>query len=125
MQKGAAPKFKELAKKRMEALRLGNPLIGGIEMGPQADEKQADAVASFVEIGSREGTVLTGGKRAVDKGANFIQPTIFTGLPDDHKLNVEEIFGPVQVMHEFETEEEALRRANDTECTYNDPAIPE
>ncbi|KAJ3528856.1 hypothetical protein NM208_g10015 [Fusarium decemcellulare] len=85
------------------------------QMGPQADRKQADAVASFLEVGGQDGTALVGGKRATDQGENYIQPTIFTNLSDQSKLNVEEIFGPVQVLHEFETEEEAVRRANDTE----------
>ena len=83
---------------------------------PQADSKQAEAIAKYLEIGAQDGVALTGGKRATDKGENFITPTVFTDLSDTSRLNVEEIFGPVMVMHEFETEEEAVRRANDTEC---------
>lgn len=41
---------------------------------------------------------------------------VFSNIPDKSKLDAEEIFGPVLVMHEFKTEEEALRQANDTEC---------
>ncbi|KAL7756835.1 hypothetical protein ACKLNR_013828 [Fusarium oxysporum f. sp. zingiberi] len=115
VQKGAAAKFKKLVKQRMESLRLGDPLHSETQMGPQADDKQANVVASFLEVGAQHGTALVGGKRATDKGENFIQPTIYTDLSDDSKLNVEEIFGPVQVLHEFYTEEEAVRRANDTE----------
>jgi aldehyde dehydrogenase (NAD+) len=100
----------------MNALKLGNPLEPGTQMGPQADRKQAEAITKYLEIGSTEGVALTGGKPATDKGDNFIQPTIFTGLADTSMLSVEEIFGPVLVLHEFETEDEAVRRANDTEC---------
>ena len=102
----------------MESLRLGDPLKADTQMGPQADRKQADAVASYLEVGGRDGTALVGGKRATDNGENFIHPTIYTGISDKSRLNVEEIFGPVMVLHEFETEEEAIRRANDTECKY-------
>ena len=102
----------------METLKLGNPLETGTQMGPQADGKQAEAIAKYLDIGLREGVALTGGKKATDKGENFITPTVFTGLSDTSKLNVEEIFGPVLVLHEFDTEEEAVRRANDTECKF-------
>jgi aldehyde dehydrogenase (NAD+) len=85
-------------------------------MGPQADEKQAAAVGKYLDIGTEYGRAIVGGKRATEAGVNFIQPTVFTGLSDQSRLNTEEIFGPVMVMHEFDTEEEAVHRANDTEC---------
>lgn len=60
--------------------------------------------------------MLVGGTTATEHGENFIAPTILTNLPDQSRANVEEIFGPVLVVHEFETEEDAVRRANETEC---------
>lgn len=116
VQKGAAAKFKELVVARMSSLRLGDPLQDGTQMGPQADEKQAAAVGKYLDIGTEYGRAIVGGKRATEAGVNFIQPTVFTGLSDQSRLNTEEIFGPVMVMHEFDTEEEAVHRANDTEC---------
>jgi aldehyde dehydrogenase (NAD+) len=116
VQKGIAAEFLNAIKQIMETLQLGDPLKPNTQMGPQADKKQADAVASYLNLGSKEGTAVVGGKRADGVGENFIQPTVFTRLSDQSKLNVEEIFGPVMVMHEFDTEEEAVRRANDTEC---------
>jgi aldehyde dehydrogenase (NAD+) len=100
----------------MQSLKLGNPVDDGTQMGPQADKAQTSNILSYLEIGSKDGKAIVGGAGAKDKGDNFIQPTIFTNLQDDSRLNVEEIFGPVQVLHEFKTEEEAVRRANDTEC---------
>ena len=44
----------------------------------------------------------------------FVEPTVFTGLDDSSEVNRNEIFGPVTSVHTFETEEEAIRRANDT-----------
>lgn len=103
----------------MERLKLGDPLDSETQMGPQADRKQAENIVKYLELGNKEGTALTGGRPATDAGENYIQPTIFTGLADSSRLNIEEIFGPVLVLHEFETEEEAVRRANDTECQPN------
>lgn len=88
-------------------------------MGPQADDTQASNVAQYLKIGARDGETLVGGDTSIEIGHNFIQPTIFTGIPDTSAINTEEIFGPVLVLHEFETEAEAIKRANDTECKYS------
>lgn len=101
----------------MRALQLGDPLQSGTDLGPQADKLQAAVVARYLEIGSHHGRALVGGSKASNVGENYIQPTIFTDVPDQSALNVEEVFGPVVVVHEFEDDEEAYRRANDTDCT--------
>jgi acyl-CoA reductase-like NAD-dependent aldehyde dehydrogenase len=67
-------------------------------------------------MGKKYGQVLLGGLPAYDIGPNFIQPTIFTGVQDHSDINQLEVFGPVLVLHEFEGEEEAISRANDSEC---------
>jgi aldehyde dehydrogenase (NAD+) len=95
---------------------MGSPSREATDLGPQADSTQTAAVAKYLDIGNSEGRALIGGKKATEFGENFIQPTVFTDIPDTSKLNVEEVFGPVLVLHEFETEEEVIRRANDTEC---------
>ncbi|KEF58269.1 uncharacterized protein A1O9_06195 [Exophiala aquamarina CBS 119918] len=114
VQKGAADSFKKLLVTRFKSLRLGSPNSKGTDLGPQADVSQAKAVASYLDIGKRDGTVLTGGEKS-QTGSNYIEPTIFAGVPDDSRINVEEVFGPVLVLHEFDTEEEVVARANDTE----------
>lgn len=116
VQKTAAEQFKKLVAQIMQNLRLGDPRESNTDMGPQADSKQAAAVARYLEAGAQDGQALVGGKRALERGENFIYPTVFSNIPHKSKLDVEEIFGPVMVLHEFETEEEAVQRANDTEC---------
>lgn len=116
VQKGAAEAFKKLMVARFEALKLGSPTSQETDLGPQADATQAKHVASYLEIGKQDGTVLTGGEKS-QAGSNYIEPTIFAGVADDSRINVEEVFGPVLVLHEFDTEEEVVARANDTECT--------
>ncbi|KAF9892998.1 hypothetical protein FE257_012409 [Aspergillus nanangensis] len=115
VQKSVADKFKALAVKIMQNLRLGDPAQPNTNMGPQADSRQAAVVASYLQAGAKDGTALVGGERALEAGDNYIHPTIFADIPHGSKLDAEEIFGPVMVLHEFETEDEAVQRANDTE----------
>ncbi|KAH0837650.1 Aldehyde dehydrogenase, mitochondrial [Fonsecaea pedrosoi] len=81
---------------------------------PLADKAQFDRVQSYMDIGSREGTLVTGGKPIYDKGC-WIAPTIFVDTKPSARIYKEEIFGPVVVVNEFEEEEDVLNRANDTE----------
>lgn len=72
---------------------------------------------NYIDIGKKDGELIMGGGRVGEKGY-FIEPTIFVNVPDDSRINKEEVFGPVAIVHTFKTEEEAMRRANDTECTF-------
>jgi succinate-semialdehyde dehydrogenase / glutarate-semialdehyde dehydrogenase len=69
-------------------------------------------VADAVERGA---TVLCGGRPRPDIGPLFFEPTILTGVTPEMKVHAVETFGPVVSLHPFETEEEAIRLANDTE----------
>ncbi|KAI0039319.1 aldehyde dehydrogenase [Auriscalpium vulgare] len=80
-------------------------------LGTVADVSQAERIQEFLDIGKKDGKVAAGG----DRDGAFVHPTIFTDVGDDSKLNREEVFGPVLVFHTFKDEEEAIRRANDTE----------
>ena len=82
--------------------------------GPQVDQIQHDKIKRYLEIGKSEGKVLFGGD-ALSIPGYFINPTVFTDVPDTARISREEIFGPVSVVNTFETEEEAIRRANDSE----------
>ncbi|KAK5694396.1 hypothetical protein LTR17_024846 [Elasticomyces elasticus] len=117
VQAGVADKFKKLLVGRFEKIKLGIPSEHETEIGPQADSKQADAVTSYFDVGDREGRILTGGRRS-DTGRNFITPTIFEGVSENGRINAEEVFGPVLVLHTFATAEEAVQLANDIECEY-------
>src|SRR6218665_103558 len=87
-------------------------------MGPLITRQHMERVLAYIDAGRTEGaTVLCGGGRLMDGAlaeGNFVAPTIFTDTRSEMKIVREEIFGPVQVVQLFDTEEEALHLANDT-----------
>ncbi len=88
-------------------------------LGPIANQPQYEKILGFFESARQEGaTCLVGGNRATGEGLDdgfYIQPTIFTDVTKDMKVVREEIFGPVGVLIPFDSEEEAIQIANDTE----------
>ncbi|QKD57574.1 putative aldehyde dehydrogenase [Fusarium oxysporum Fo47] len=77
---------------------------------------QYEKVLSYVDEGKKSSTLALGGKGSFDKtGGFFIEPTIFLDTAEDAKVMKEEIFGPVVNINVIKTEEEAIRKANDTE----------
>lgn len=106
----------ERVTQRAASIRLGNPLDDATELGPIAFSGQYDKVREYIAIGEREGANLHfGGRRPeIDLPGYFLQPTIFTDTTQNMRIVQEEIFGPVTAIMPFETEEEALRLANDT-----------
>ena len=117
VERAVAEDFKQRLSAGFQAIVQGDPSASKTGVGPQADSQQAQNILKYFEVAKQDGQVLIGGK-ASEHGENFIQPTILTNLPDTSRANVEEIFGPVLVVHEFETEGEAVRRANDTDCKF-------
>ncbi|XP_043916765.1 retinal dehydrogenase 1 [Protopterus annectens] len=100
----------ERAKKRV----LGNPLVPGVDQGPQIDKQQYEKILELIESGKKEGAKLEcGGASWGDKGF-FIQPTVFSNVTDEMRIAKEEIFGPVQQIMKFKTVDEVIRRANNT-----------
>jgi succinate-semialdehyde dehydrogenase/glutarate-semialdehyde dehydrogenase len=100
---------------RVQALKVGSGLEGGMDVGPMIDAKALASALAFVDDAVKGGArVLAGGKRHGDKG-NFLQPTVLVDVPGNAKCLREEIFAPIAVVLPFDTEDEALARANDTE----------
>jgi aldehyde dehydrogenase (NAD+) len=100
----------ELAKSRV----VGNPFEPKCTQGPQIDHEQMTKILGLIESGKKEGAkLLTGGDRIGDKGY-FVQPTVFSDVQDDMMIAKEEIFGPVQQIFKFKTNEELIERANKT-----------
>jgi betaine-aldehyde dehydrogenase len=98
---------------------VGNGLADATEMGPIITRQHMDRVLGYIETGKSEGAeLLCGGKRLIDgdlgKG-NFVAPTIFTSTRTDMRIVREEIFGPVLSVQLFDSEEDAVRLANDTD----------
>ncbi|MGZ3708808.1 MAG: aldehyde dehydrogenase family protein [Bdellovibrionota bacterium] len=105
--------------KKIPRIKLGHGLEPGVKMGPLVSAAHREKVESYIKIGVQEGAKLVcGGKRpdgaALAKG-NFLEPTIFDDVKPTMRIAREEIFGPVLVVIPFDTEEDAIRLANDTE----------
>ncbi|KAH6668896.1 aldehyde dehydrogenase-like protein [Halenospora varia] len=115
VQDTVAEKFVALFKSKFEAsAKMGDPLDNATTHGPQADKVQFENVMRFLEVGKKEATVALGGDKA-DREGYYIQPTIFTNVPEDAQIMKQEIFGPVVNINIFSTEEDVLAKANDTE----------
>ncbi|CAB1321643.1 unnamed protein product [Coregonus sp. 'balchen'] len=93
---------------------LGNPLVPGVDQGPQIDQKQFDKILELIESGKREGATLECGGAPWDRKSLFIQPTVFSNVTDDMRIAKEEIFGPVQQIMRFRSVNEVIQRANAT-----------
>ncbi|MBT2305203.1 aldehyde dehydrogenase [Variovorax paradoxus] len=98
-------------------IKVGDPFDPDTQLGPLVSEAQLKRVMSYVELGGKEGaTLAAGGTRLGGDLANgyYVAPTVFDGVHNDMRIAREEIFGPVLSLITFDTEEEALKLANDT-----------
>ena len=112
-------KFIEEAVKRFNAVKLGMPWDEDTQLGSQINEKQAQKIVNYIEIGKQEGArVACGGARATDgdlaNGA-YVLPTLLVDATNDMRVAREEIFGPVAVVIKFHDEAEVIAMANDSE----------
>jgi betaine-aldehyde dehydrogenase len=115
VQRGIADKFLARLKERAQLLRVGDPMNPETEVGALISEAHAAKVMDYIASGVAEGaTLVCGGERVAvaGLGSNFVAPTIFADCTDDMRIVREEIFGPVLSMLTFDTEEEAIARAN-------------
>jgi len=108
----------EFAKKltaKMSALKMGNGLDDGVVLGPLVNAEGRDKVVNLVADAVKKGAkVLTGGK--TPDGPGFFYPaTVLTDVPDSANMLREEIFGPVASIQTFKSEDDVIKRANDTE----------
>jgi len=94
---------------------MGNGLQDGVALGPLVNREGRDKVKELVADAVKKGAkVLTGGQAPDGKGY-FYPATVLTGVPDGAAMLNEEIFGPVASIQKFRSEDEVIRRANDTE----------
>lgn len=107
----------ERVTERASTIIIGDPLEDKTELGPLAFKSQLEKVESYVGIGVDEGATLRYGGKRPDVGlpGYFFEPTVLTETNNDMRVCQEEIFGPVAAIMPFDTEEEVLRLANDTE----------
>lgn len=116
VQSGVYDAFAAKLKAAIEAeLRPGNGLEAGSTQGPLINEAALAKVDAHVsDARAKGGTIVTGGERVGNTGT-FFAPTMVTGATADMKVATEETFGPLAALFSFDTEEEAIARANDTE----------
>jgi (Z)-2-((N-methylformamido)methylene)-5-hydroxybutyrolactone dehydrogenase len=102
---------------RARAIRIGMPLDRATHIGPQTSAEQLAKTEHYIALGKQEGArLIAGGNRpkGFAKGY-FVEPTVFADVDNRSRLAQEEIFGPVLAVMPFDTEEEAIRLANDVE----------
>ncbi|WP_343681654.1 betaine-aldehyde dehydrogenase [Acinetobacter baylyi] len=110
--------FEQTVVERVKRIRMGDPQHTDTNFGPLVSFPHMEKVLSYIESGKQQGAkVLIGGERATTgllaQGA-YVQPTVFTDCHDDMKIVQEEIFGPVMSILTYDTIEEAIERANNT-----------
>ncbi|MCR8548153.1 aldehyde dehydrogenase family protein [Salipiger sp. P9] len=117
VQRGIQEAFLEAMAAYTKTIRVGDPFDSETQLGPLVSERQLERVMGYVESGHQEGARLSAGGHRVGGAlaqGYFMEPTIFGGVTNDMTIAREEIFGPVASVIPFDTEEEALRLANDT-----------
>ena len=119
VQRGIYDRFVERTRERTETILIGDPLDPETQMGPLISAAQREKVLGYIAKGKSEGARLVRGGVAMRlrgfENGHYIAPTIFADVTDGMTIAREEIFGPVMSILPFETEEEAISRANDTE----------
>jgi succinate-semialdehyde dehydrogenase/glutarate-semialdehyde dehydrogenase len=115
VQSGIAAEFSRRLAERMGALKVGPGYEAASQCGPLINQEAVERIEELVSDAVAKGaTLLTGGNRMQRDGFYF-PPTVISGVAADAAMAREEIFGPVAAIATFETEEEAIAAANDTE----------
>ena len=96
------------------ATELGDPQDMSVKLGPLVDQAHFERVKGMIERGKQEAELVVGGVQHGETGC-YMEPTVFLNPRQDAEIYKKEIFGPVVVIRTFETEEEVLQWANDTE----------
>jgi len=115
VQKGIKEAFLSRMSERLAGVVMGDPQDPAANFGPMVSGRQRDIVEGYIAKGLDEGARLVYGGKRVDRDGFYLEPTVFADVTDDMTIAREEIFGPVLSVLDFDTEEEVLARANDTE----------
>ncbi len=115
VQSGIRDAFLKRLTERAKTAVIGDPMDEATHIGPMVSERQRDIVMGFIEKGVAEGATLVIGGKALPGPGWFIEPTVFADVNDDMAIARDEIFGPVMSVLDFDTEDEVVARANDTE----------
>jgi acyl-CoA reductase-like NAD-dependent aldehyde dehydrogenase len=111
------PEVEAIAAATLEHFPVGDPLEQGSMLGPLVSDAQRERVRGYIRRGVEEGARLVAGGDEPPEGHDsgyFVRPTLFSDVTPDMTIAQEEIFGPVLVIIPYDSEEEAVRIANDT-----------
>jgi 1-pyrroline-5-carboxylate dehydrogenase len=102
-------------KERVAKITVGDPALNP-NMGPVVNEGALKSISEYIEVGKKEGRLISGGSRATDAGEGYyLQPTVFADIDPKARLAQEEIFGPVLAVIKSKNFADGLRIANNTE----------
>jgi succinate-semialdehyde dehydrogenase/glutarate-semialdehyde dehydrogenase len=110
-----AGEFAEKLAERMGSLKVGRGTEDDVDVGPLIDADQREKVDELVADARDQGAEVLVGGQAREGAGYFYEPTVLAGVPDGARVLREEIFGPVAPVKGFESEEEAIAAANDTQ----------
>jgi len=113
--RSVADVFAEKLAARMGALTVGRGTEEGVQVGPLVNAKGREKVTALVDDALEKGATVVVGGDPVDGPGWFYRPTVLTGVPLEARLSREEIFGPVAAITVFDTDDDAVAAANDTE----------
>ena len=115
VQNGIYPRFCDLLQQKMQMLRVGNGLEKGVNQGPLINQAAVEKVKEHIADALQKGAKLLSGGKAHSLGGTYFEPTLICGVRSDMLVAKEETFAPLAPIFKFETEEEAIELANDTE----------
>ena len=116
VQNGIAPKLIDRLSTEAKKITIGDGMAPGILLGPLVSKPQYEKVLGYIDVGKSEATLVTGGVRPAQLNEGyFLEPTIFADVAPTARIWREEIFGPVLAVTTFNTEDEAVALANDSE----------
>lgn len=115
VQSGVYDAFVEKLAAAVAKLKIGNGLEAGVTFGPMIDSNAVAKVKEHIEDAVSKGGVVVCGGKGAPQGELFFEPTIVKNATPEMKVSKEETFGPLAPIFKFETEEEVLGYANDTE----------
>lgn len=114
VQETIAKKFVAEVIERSKLVKVGDPLVAGVQVGAITTEKQMETILSHINAAQAQGaTVALGGSRIAGTGM-YIEPTVVTGVTREMAIAREEVFGPVLAVLTFHTVDEAIELANST-----------
>jgi len=104
--------FVERMGKRVKGTKIGDPFDPETTQGPQVSQEQFDRVMSYIDSGKQQGANLVMGGNRHGTAGYYVEPTVFSGVKDEHKICAEEIFGPVMSIIPFKDMDEVIARGN-------------